>query len=437
MREAIADWLHAHRDEIRATYGELHALAEPSWQEHRTTAYLSRALDEMGVPYDTFNEHTGLVAHWIDGAANGGGSEGESNGVKDGGGKDGERKDISWKDSGGKDSKRTGHGGKGACIALRTDIDALWQQVDGVLRANHSCGHDAHMTMVLFALKALRAVGFMPAGELRVLFQPAEEVGEGALRLLEAGCLEGVDVLLGIHLRPVKELAYGQVSGAIYHGACAVLEGEVKGRQAHAARPSDGLNAIESLSDIVQAVRAVSASYAAVPASCKVTKLHVPNESSNIIPDLGTFTIDVRAQTNEAMDGLLSELEAAVHAVGGANGSPVTLRMKSRTAAASPDPGLEALVGTVVAELLGDGGYAPPPVTPGGEDFHFYALRKPELRATMVGLGCGLQPGLHHPHMQFDLDALETGTAVLALTVVRLNSDSQFNGDRGRTASKG
>lgn len=441
MRDAIADWLHAHRDEIKATYGELHALAEASWQEHRTTAYLSRALDEMGVPYDSFAAHTGLVAHWNGGAADGGGSEGEGNGVKDG-----ERKDSSWKGSGrdsegrgssAKDSERPGNGGKGACIALRTDIDALWQQVDGVLRANHSCGHDAHMTMVLFALKALRAVGFVPAGELRVLFQPAEEAGEGALRLLEAGCLDGVDVLLGIHLRPVKELAYGQVSGAIYHGACAVMEGEARGRQAHAARPSDGLNAIEVLSDIVQAVLAVSARYAAAPASCKVTKLHVPNESSNIIPDLGTFAIDVRAQTNDAMDALLHDLEAAVHAVGGAHGSPVTLRMKSRTAAASPDPGLEALVGTVIAELLGEDGYAPPPVTPGGEDFHFYALRKPGLRATMVGLGCGLQPGLHHPHMRFDLDALENGAAVLALAVVRLSSDSQFKEDRGRIASKG
>lgn len=387
MREAVADWLRGHREEIKATYGELHALAEPSWQEHRTTAYLRRALDEIGVPYDTFSAHTGLVAHWTGGVTGGDGSY-----------------------------------GKGSCIALRTDIDALWQQVDGVAQANHSCGHDAHMTMVLFALKALRAVGFRPAGELRVLFQPAEEVGEGALKLLEAGSMDDVDCLLGIHLRPVKELAYGQVSSAIYHGACAVLEGEARGRQAHAARPSDGLNAIEVLADIVQAVHAVSARCAAVPASCKVTKLHVPNESSNIIPDLGTFTIDVRAQTNEAMDALLADLEAAVHAVGQANGSPVTLRMKSRTAAARPDPGLEALVGEVIAELLGEDGYAPPPVTPGGEDFHFYRLHKPALRATMIGLGCGLQPGLHHPHMQFDLDALEIGAAVLALSVVQIGS---------------
>ncbi|CAI6080673.1 amidohydrolase [Cohnella sp. JJ-181] len=386
MRAAIATWLAAHRAELRSTYAELHALAEASWQEHRTTAYLRRALDGMEIACETFPAHTGLVGHW--------------HGRPDAGDDDG--------------------AGKGLCVALRADIDALWQQVDGENRANHSCGHDAHMTMALFAVKALRAVGFQPAGELRVLFQPAEEVGEGALRLLEAGILDGVDCLLGIHLRPDKELPYGKVSGAIYHGACAVLEGEVQGRQAHAARPGDGLSAIEVMADIIQAVRGVSAGYSAVPASCKVTKLQVPNESSNIIPDFGSFAIDVRAQTNKAMDALLADLEGAVQAVGLSWGSPVALRLKSRTVAARPDPGLETLVGEVVTELLGDAARAQPPVTPGGEDFHFYSLHRPELRATMVGLGCGLLPGLHHPHMRFDLDALEIGAGILALTVVKL-----------------
>ncbi|UKS29500.1 amidohydrolase [Paenibacillus sp. HWE-109] len=387
MKEAIVAWLHAHRQELKMTYEELHDLAETSWQEHQTTRYLQQVLDEMEVEFEGFSTHTGLVARWY-------GSK------------------ISSLD----DEK------KGSTIALRTDIDALWQQVDGVGRANHSCGHDAHMTMVLFALKVLQAIGFKPAGELRVLFQPAEEAGEGALKLLEAGSLEDVDYLLGIHLRPAKELPYGQASSAIYHGACAVMEGKVTGAQAHASRPSDGLNVIEVLADIIQAVRAVSTDYAAVPASCKVTKLHVPNGSSNIIPDFGTFTIDIRAQTNVAMDALLPKLEAAVHSVGRAYGISMELQMASRMVAASPDLYLETLIGDVISEFLGDASLAQPPLTPGGEDFHFYPLHKPELHATMIGLGCGLLPGLHHPQMQFNLDALEIGAGLLALSVVRINS---------------
>ncbi|TYP76627.1 amidohydrolase [Paenibacillus methanolicus] len=386
MKDAIVAWLRAHRHELKRTYAELHALAEVSWQEYKTTAYLQQVLDEIGIEYERFPTHTGLVAHWH-------GSMKSAYDARE----------------------------NGTVIALRTDIDALWQQVDGALRANHSCGHDAHMTMVLYALQALRAIGFQPAGELRILFQPAEETGEGALKLLEAGCLNDVDYVLGIHLRPDQELVYGQASGAIYHGACAVLEGIVTGRQAHAARPKDGLNAIEMLADIVQAVKAVSSGESTGQASCKVTKLHVPNESSNIIPDYGAFTIDVRAQTNEAMDALLPKLSAAVHAVGKAYGSAVELQSKNRMVAARPNPYLEALVGGVITELLGDAGLARPPVTPGGEDFHFYPLRLPELRATMIGLGCGLHPGLHHPQMRFQSDALETGAAILALSVVRLH----------------
>ncbi|WP_246302925.1 amidohydrolase [Paenibacillus plantarum] len=369
------------------TYEELHDLAEASWQEHHTTRYLQRVLNEMGVEFEGFSTHTGLVAHW----------NGSTTSSLD-------------------DEK------KGSTIALRTDIDALWQQVDGVGRANHSCGHDAHMTMVLFAFKVLQAVGFKPAGELRLLFQPAEEVGEGALKLLEAGSLEDVDYLLGIHLRPAKELSYGHASSAIYHGACAVMEGKVIGAQAHASRPNDGLNVIEVLADIIQAVRAVSTDYATVPVSFKLTKLHVPNESSNIIPDFGTFTIDVRAQTNLAMDILLPKLEAAVYSVGKAYGISMELRTTARMVAARPDPYLEALVGDVISELLGVAGLAQPPVSPGGEDFHFYPLHKPELHATMIGLGCGLLPGLHHPQMQFNLDALEIGAGLLALSVVRISS---------------
>ncbi|MDG0794942.1 amidohydrolase [Cohnella ginsengisoli] len=335
-KEAIAAWLRANRQAMKSTYAELHAIAEASWQEHRTTQYLQRELEKIGIAYDRFPAHTGLVVRWKGGAG----------------------KAV--------DPKR-----KGAVVALRADIDALWQRVDGVDRANHSCGHDAHMTMVLYALGALQAAGFQPVRELRVLFQPAEEVGEGALKLIEAGCLTDVDYLLGIHLRPAKELAYGRVSSAIYHGACAVLEGSVTGLQAHASRPNDGINAIEALADLVSAVRAVSNAFAAVPASCKVTKLRVPNESSNVIPDYGAFTIDVRAQTNEAMDALLPELERAVHSIGVDYGSPAELRLKSRMAAARPDPYLEALVGAVISDLLGDAGHAEPPVSPGGGGFSF------------------------------------------------------------------
>lgn len=52
-------------------------------------------------------------------------------------------------------------------------------------------------------------------------------------------------------------------------------------------------------------------------------------------------------------------------------------------------------------------------MTPGGDDFHFYTIKRPHLKATMIGLGCDLKPGLHHPNMTFDRNAMFNGVEIL------------------------
>ena len=378
MKQAIETWVDQHAADLEKLYEHLHILAEISWQEVNTTAFLQHTLNEMNVPNQIYEEHTGIVAEWL------GTSPLE-----------------------------------GRIIAVRADMDALWQNVDGVWKANHSCGHDAHMTMVLSALKCLKGIGFQPAGKLIVIFQPAEETGEGAKKMLELGVLDEVEHLLGIHLRPLKELEFGKASSAIRHGAAVFMEGKVTGRQAHASRPNDGINVIDALAAIVNAVNAVKVD-PTVPASCKVTRMNVENSSVNIIPDLGEFSIDIRAQTNEAMEEMLKKVEAAVGHAAIANGATLEGAIGARMVAAVPNEYLEGLVGAAIKEILGDAGLVSPPVTPGGEDFHFYPLLKPDLNATMIGLGSGLVPGLHHPQMSFNLEALQIGTKIIALSIIKL-----------------
>jgi amidohydrolase len=237
--------------------------------------------------------------------------------------------------------------------------------------------------------------------------------------MVQLGFLDDVRYLLGIHLRPAKEVKFGNASSAIYHGAAVFLEGSVFGRQAHASRPNDGINVIDALAAIVNAVNAVKVD-PMVPSSCKVTKLTVDNKSVNIIPDIGSFAIDLRAQTNEAMDALLQKVEAAVSLAGSMNGAQVELRTGARMVAAVPNRYMEKVVGDAIVDVMGEAGFVTPPVTPGGEDFHFYPLLKPDVQATMIGLGCDLLPGLHHPQMKFNLEALRLGTAMLALSAVKL-----------------
>lgn len=71
-----------------------------------------------------------------------------------------------------------------------------------------------------------------------------------------------------------------------------------------------------------------------------------------------------------------------------------------------------------IIDVLGAGQLREPIVTSGGEDFHFYTLKKPNIKATMLGLGCDLRPGLHHPDMTFNREAIYSGVEILARAVM-------------------
>jgi amidohydrolase len=91
-------------------------------------------------------------------------------------------------------------------IGIRADIDALWQAVDGKFQANHSCGHDAHMAIVLGVLWKLEQNRHLKDRlAIKFIFQPAEEVGRGALKMIEKHVADDLDYLYGIHLRPIEE----------------------------------------------------------------------------------------------------------------------------------------------------------------------------------------------------------------------------------------
>ncbi|MCY8981791.1 amidohydrolase, partial [Bacillus halotolerans] len=126
-------------------FEHLHANPEVSWKEYETTEFLKQKLEDAGCRTRTFSDCTGVV----------------------------------------------GEIGSGSpVVAVRADIDALWQEVNGTFRANHSCGHDSHMTMALGTLMLLKKQPQLPSGTIRFIFQPAEEKGGGALKMIEEGVLD-------------------------------------------------------------------------------------------------------------------------------------------------------------------------------------------------------------------------------------------------------
>lgn len=365
--------IQTREQSIAETFRYLHANPEISWKEVQTTRYLAERMRALGLRVTTFDDCTGLVAEW------------------------GEGKPV---------------------VGLRTDIDALWQEVDGEWRANHSCGHDAHMTMIVETVEALVASGYQPPGTLKILFQPAEEKGTGALKLVEKGVVDDVDYLYGVHVRPIQEMAHGTAGPAIYNGAALFLSGEITGVSAHGARPHLGINAIEVAGAILSGIGHVHID-PMVPATAKMTMLQAGGESYNIIPDKARFAIDLRAQTNQAMDELETRIRQVIDGVAMSFQAQIDVQRGARMVAAEVHDQAKKWMELAIVDALGEENLREAPVSPGAEDFHYYTVERPHIKATMLALGCDLKPGLHHPQMQFDHSALAKGVEILSRAIMR------------------
>lgn len=375
--KVLSDYIVQHREEIFKTYHLLHELAEPSWQEEKTSAFIKRKLENAGLSAKTFSDHFGIVAE----------IKGETNEV----------------------------------IALRADMDALVQEVDGKIRANHSCGHDAHSTMVLHSALALAQGNYTFKNTIRFIFQPAEEVAGGALKMIENGVLENVKFLGGIHLRPVMELPMKKAAPFIAHGSTAIIHGVIKGVQAHAARPQDGKNPIEAAAKLIHSIKTIELQEK-VGFSIKMTELHA-GVSSNVIPETAQFTFDLRAETNMAMEELIKTALSIINNTSVNTDTKIEANVENFLPAASRNAKAIEVASNAILSTLGQEGFEAVCVSPGAEDFHFYSLKQPGLAATMIGLGCHLTPGLHHPNMQFNQEALLDGIQILSQLLI--NADVQ------------
>lgn len=358
------------KNNILAHYEHLHTHAEISWQEWKTTKYVQEKLEALGYRVTSFNDCTGLYA------------------------------DI---------------GSGSPVVAVRADMDALWQEVDGQFQANHSCGHDAHMSIVLGLAEYMKQKMF--AGTLRLIFQPAEEKGTGALKMIEKGAVDIVDFLFGIHLRPIQEIPYGVAAPAIVHGAGYMLDGQVTGFDSHGARPHLAVNAINVMTAINQQLTQIQID-PQVPHSIKMTYIQAGGDNRNIIPGNGHFGLDARAQSNEAIQELLKKFDHVIEGIRIVTGATIDYKVVSGMPAAVINNDAIHFATLGIESVLGKDNLVPPLITSGGDDFHFYTIKKPNLKATMVGLGADLAPGLHHPNMDFNKDCLEIGTNILLQAVL-------------------
>lgn len=359
----------ALEQQILTWFNHFHQNPEVSWKEFETTKKIAEIIREMGVSYRLFDGIPGLTAEI------------------------GQGKEV---------------------IAVRADIDALWQEVDGEMRANHSCGHDANITMVLGALYKLKELKLNK--RIRFIFQPAEESGGGALETMKQNVLEDVTHLFGVHLRPIEELPLGKITPAIHHGAAIFMKGKISGADAHGARPHQGKSAIDILVAIHQFIQSIHINPFEA-CSVKMTRMQADGGSINIIPGNAEFSVDIRAQKNEVLAQLIDKVEKGINAIAELHNSSIHIEWFDQTPGAVVHEDAAKVAELSIIEALGIEALAPEIYTPGSDDFHYYTVMHPELKAAMIGIGADLAPGLHHPHMTFNRDALLDGIKVLATTL--------------------
>jgi amidohydrolase len=137
-----------------------------------------------------------------------------------------------------------------------------------------------------------------------------------------------------------------------------------------------------------------------------------------VIPETANFAIDARAQSNELMDELRKLTQKIADETMEETGASIDWSVEELVPAATLHKHATELVESAIKDILGENNVISTCVSQGGEDFHFYTAKNPGIAATMIGLGCGLSPGLHHPQMKFNLDALIYGTKILTRAVL-------------------
>ena len=326
--------------------------------------------------------------------------------------------------------------GKGAkCFLLRADMDALKiPEKSGERFAckkgnMHACGHDLHTAMLLGAARLLKANEDKLHGQVKLVFQPAEEVLEGAKSMVKAGVLNNpkVHAAMALHVATGVELATGTavVASGVSAPAADYFTIEIQGKGCHGATPWNGVDALTVAARILLALQEIHARELSLAHSAVLTVGAIEGgNAGNAVCDvallrgtLRAFDEGVREQIKRRMEEIAKNIAKAFRAkakVVYGGGCPTLLNDNDLSAFALDKA--RALLGKNLAfnalELSG----GEREKRGGSEDFAYISH---EVPSVMVSLAAGEKSKgyaypLHHPKVTFDENALSVGTALYA-----------------------
>jgi len=355
-------------DEIVGLYKFLHSNPELSWQENKTSDYLANILEVDGYTVTRGVGKKGVVAI-----------------LKN---------------------------GKGPTLMIRADMDALpieektnLEYASKVRQVNrfgkevpvmHACGHDIHMSVLIGTAKNLISMKNKWSGTLMLILQPAEEVGQGSLAMLEDGLFERFprpDFNLALHVGGMGPS--GTVGYQLGYAMANVdsVDIIVNGVGGHGAYPHTTIDPIVLASQIVLSLQTIVSRKIdpLEPAVVTVGSIH-GGLKHNIISEEVKLQLTLRSYSDEVRNKTINEIKKIVNGLGMAAGLPENKMPKvlvkdEYTPALYNDPDFSNKVLNFIRNEIGKDNVVEIPAVMGGEDFARYGRQDPRIPSLLFWLG--------------------------------------------------
>ncbi len=382
----VAKIVEKYREQIIGIRRDLHRIPEPAFTEEKTSAYVADYLKKLGFAVDTGIAKTGVVSLLESGTP-------------------------------------------GKTLMLRSDLDALRITEDTGLPfasthdgAMHACGHDGHMAMLLGAAMAIREFKTDLKGNIKFVFQPAEEGPGGAKPMIEAGVLDNpkVDYALGCHLWPaLREGTVGVKAGNLM-AAMDRFDVKIIGKGGHASMPHLCVDSLEVAVQVINALqRIVSRQMNPLyPAVVTVASFHA-GDQYNAIPAEAVFSGTTRTFDREVWESWEGRIEKIISGVCQSMGAEYELTYTRGYPPTINDREVSEVVRRCAEAVVGPEKVLEPQPTLAGEDMAFFLERS---QGCFFFLGTGREGGfpLHNSKFNFNEDVLLKGVEVLCNAALEL-----------------
>ena len=388
----LRDALNPQIGEFIRLRREIHSEPELAFEEHRTAALVADKLESWGYTVERQVGGTGVVGRLMLGAG----------------------------------AKRLG---------LRADMDALpIAEATGAAWASrrpgvmHACGHDGHTAMLLAAARRLAEDGGF-SGTLQLIFQPAEEGGGGALRMLDDGLFERYpcDAVFAMHNMPGLPQGHLMLREGAAMASSDYASITLTGFGGHGAMPHKATDPIVAAASIVMALQTIVSRNVDPQHMAVVTvgALHA-GKANNVIPPVATLELSVRALDCEVRSTLERRIKALVALQADSFGVEARIDWRAGYAVLVNTPEQTAFAREVALELRGASGVTlQGPAQSGSEDFAFMLERVPGSY-LLIGNGDGDSAGacmVHNPGYDFNDDNIAIGAAYWTLLAQRFLTD--------------